>query len=142
MTTTNPETPTTPDLLLQDAADALWALSKAVLAVEPCLTTPYPDAPEHTPWSRFIHPAARRAYDLKVRIQRHLKSPPARSTVDRAAAVWAELKRLFDEAFPDGEDSDYHYGSERLVDLVRDRIEQLESAMDEDQTRDTGEVSR
>ena len=38
--------------------------------------------------------------------------------------VAAELQRLMDDAFPD-EDSDYHYGCERLLDLVRDRIPEL-----------------
>lgn len=53
---------------------------------------------------------------------------PAPATVDRDAAVLAELRRMFDDAFPD-DDYDYHYSSERLVDLVRDRIEKLEAAV-------------
>jgi hypothetical protein len=36
----------------------------------------------------------------------------------------AELQRMLDTAFPD-EDSDYHYGCEHLLDLVRDRASEL-----------------
>lgn len=36
-------------------------------------------------------------------------------------AVADHLQALLDDAFPD-EDSDYHYGCERLLDLVRDAI--------------------
>lgn len=38
--------------------------------------------------------------------------------------VAAHLQALLDDAFPD-EDSDYHYGCERLLDLVRDGIPSL-----------------
>lgn len=38
--------------------------------------------------------------------------------------VAAELSRLLDIAFPD-EDLDYHYGCERLLELVRDRASEL-----------------
>jgi hypothetical protein len=36
-----------------------------------------------------------------------------------------ELQRLVDRAFPDGEDSDYHYGCEALLDHLQARIAQL-----------------
>lgn len=44
---------------------------------------------------------------------------------DLKQVVAAELERLMDRAFPDGEDSDYHYGCEALLEHVQDRIAEL-----------------
>jgi hypothetical protein len=76
--------------LLREAAAALWALSKAVIVVRPSLTKPYTDAPDHTPWSRFVQPAASRAYNLKVRIGRHLRTVPSSAIGDTAAGPAAD----------------------------------------------------
>ena len=44
---------------------------------------------------------------------------------DLKQVVAEELARLIDCAFPDGEESDYHYGCEALLEHVQHRIEQL-----------------
>jgi hypothetical protein len=44
---------------------------------------------------------------------------------DLGKIIAAELQRLVDRAFPDGDDSDYHYGCEALFDLTIDRIREL-----------------
>jgi hypothetical protein len=49
----------------QDAAEkALLAVGKAALVVKTTLDKPYPDAPETTPWKRFMERPARDAYNL------------------------------------------------------------------------------
>lgn len=58
---------------LGEASDALRAVGKAALTVAPTLREPYRDAPETSPWKRFMEQPARRAYDLGVRIRRELK---------------------------------------------------------------------
>lgn len=44
----------------------------------------------------------------------------ARAAVEAAAPLIraAAAQAMLDDAFPDGEDSDYHYGCERLFELV------------------------
>lgn len=64
---------------LGEAADALYAIGKALIVVEPTLKQPYPDAPHTSPWERFVHQPAKRAYNLGWAIRRQLKdSSPAR----------------------------------------------------------------
>ena len=58
---------------LASAADALSAIARAVIAVEPALKVPYPDAPEHSPWSRFVERPTRTAYNLGRAIKRSLR---------------------------------------------------------------------
>lgn len=59
--------------LLEQAADALWKCAKSALTVKPSLDQPYPDAPEWTPYTRWVEQPARRARDLAVAIRKHLK---------------------------------------------------------------------
>ena len=59
--------------LLTAAADALWECTKVTLTVKPNLDKPYNDAPEWSPWTRWIEPASRRSHDLAIKIRRHLK---------------------------------------------------------------------
>ena len=58
---------------LTSAADALSAIARAVIAVEPALKVPYSDAPEHSPWSRFVERPTRTAYNLGRAIKRSLR---------------------------------------------------------------------
>lgn len=65
------------DELLRQAADALRDVGKKALVVKPTLSQPYPDAPDWTPWTRFLGPAASTAYNLgsEIRSQRAQKRP-------------------------------------------------------------------
>lgn len=60
--------------LLAEAADALRNVGKKALVVQPTLSKPYPDDPRWTPWTRFLGPAADRAYNLGCEIRRKLKA--------------------------------------------------------------------
>jgi hypothetical protein len=62
----------TADELLERAEKALRGLSKACLVVAPTLRQPYQDAPDTSPWKRFVHDPASTAYDLAHEIRRHL----------------------------------------------------------------------
>jgi hypothetical protein len=64
--------------LLEHAAEVLWSLCKHCLTVKPTLDVPYRDAPELTPWTRWIERDARRAHDLSVEIRRHLRAPSSK----------------------------------------------------------------
>lgn len=59
--------------LLTQAADALWNCAKSALTVKPTLDVPYPDAPEWTPYTRWVERPAQEAHDLCMRIRKHLK---------------------------------------------------------------------
>lgn len=61
---------------LAEASDALRAVGKAALTVAPTLREPYRDAPDTSPWQRFMEEPARRAYNLGVRLRRHMKETP------------------------------------------------------------------
>jgi hypothetical protein len=58
--------------LLEHAATALRDSAKAALTVKPTLTQPYRDAPDWTPWTRFVEAPTRAAHNLAVSIRRHL----------------------------------------------------------------------
>lgn len=58
--------------LLAEASEALRLVGKAAIVVEPFLAKPYPDAPNTSPWERFMERPARRAYNLGHRIRREL----------------------------------------------------------------------
>lgn len=62
------------DELLRQAADALWNCAKAALTVKPTLSQPYPDAPELTPYTRWVERPSREAHDLAMAIRKHLKA--------------------------------------------------------------------
>ena len=62
--------------LLREAGGVLRAVGKAALVVKPTLNQPYPDAPETTPWDRFMEAPARRAYNLGSRIRALFASTP------------------------------------------------------------------
>ena len=59
--------------LLAEAADALWQCAKAALTVKPTLDVPYSDAPDWTPYTRWVEPPARTAHDLAMKIRKHLR---------------------------------------------------------------------
>lgn len=59
--------------LLTEAADTLRDLAKKCLTVKTTLTKPYPDAPDHNPWSQWIERPSQRAYNLAGKITRRLK---------------------------------------------------------------------
>jgi hypothetical protein len=63
---------------LIDASDALRAVGKAAIVVKPTLDKPYPDAPEWTPWTRFMERPAKRAYNLGTKLRRQLHPAPPR----------------------------------------------------------------
>jgi len=46
--------------VVEEAKRATRRLSSALIAVSPLLETPYTDAPEWTPWARFVAPALKR----------------------------------------------------------------------------------
>jgi len=54
---------------LRLAEDALRAIGKAWLVVKPTLDKPYPDAPETTPWLRFVEKPTRAAYNLGTKLR-------------------------------------------------------------------------
>jgi len=58
--------------LLTEASDALRAVGKAAIVVEPTLSKPYPDAPHTSPWERFMKAPAKRAYNLGWQIRTEL----------------------------------------------------------------------
>lgn len=59
--------------LLAESADALRDLAKKCLTVKPTLATPYPDAPDRSPWSQWIERPSQRAYNLAGKITRRLR---------------------------------------------------------------------
>jgi hypothetical protein len=59
--------------LLTQAAEALWNCAKSALTVKPTLDVPYPDAPEWTPYTRWVERPAQEAHDLCMRIRKRLK---------------------------------------------------------------------
>ena len=61
--------------LLERAAEVLRRFSLAALTVRPRLDQPYPEAPEWTPWTRWIEADAQSAHDLSAEIRRHLGIP-------------------------------------------------------------------
>ena len=61
--------------LLEQAAEVLRRFSLAALTVKPRLDEPYPEAPQWTPWTRWMETDARCAHDLSVEIRRHLGIP-------------------------------------------------------------------
>lgn len=63
--------------LLRQAADALVEVGKKALVVQPVLSTPYPDAPGWTPWTRFLESPAREAYNLGHALLRKLDGKPS-----------------------------------------------------------------
>lgn len=70
------DTPSVTDReLLERAAEVLRRFSLAALTVKPRLDEPYPEAPQWTPWTRWIETDARCAHDLSVEIRRHLGIP-------------------------------------------------------------------
>lgn len=99
--------------LLVEAGEVLRALSLKLLAVKPTLNQPYPDALEYTPWSRFVEPHARAAYDLKDRIRRHLAAAPSPNRADRDGDTGgdelASVPELLDE----------------LHDILREAVDEL-----------------
>lgn len=85
--------------LLADAAEALWACSKAALTVKPTLDVPYPEAPAWTPYTRWVELPAREAHDLCMKIRKHLRSAPggmSDSLADLPEADPAYLRGLAD----------------------------------------------
>lgn len=66
---TSPEPVPEHVVLLREAAQALKDVGKAAIVVKPTLTTPYPDAPHVSPWTRFMEMPARDAYNLGVKIR-------------------------------------------------------------------------
>jgi hypothetical protein len=73
---TIPQPPATDRELLERAAAALWNCAKSALTVEPSLSQPYPDAPEWTPYTRWVERPAREAHDLAMVIRKRLKDGP------------------------------------------------------------------
>lgn len=65
--------------LLADAEQKLRTLAKKCVIVKTTLDKPYSDAPDTTPWKRFVEQPARDAYNLAGEIKRELKSTGAAS---------------------------------------------------------------
>jgi hypothetical protein len=59
-----------PTALLDEIEKALQASYTAALTVKSNLDTPYTDAPEWTPWSRWVNPAAKRAHDARMALRK------------------------------------------------------------------------
>ncbi|MFJ4990036.1 hypothetical protein ACIP9H_40350 [Streptomyces sp. NPDC088732] len=57
---------------LAEAAEALCAVGKAAIVVQPTLDKPYPHAPQWTPWTRWMQRPARQAYNLGTLLRRQL----------------------------------------------------------------------
>ncbi|MEU0002578.1 hypothetical protein ABZ069_37355 [Streptomyces microflavus] len=56
----------------RELADALHAIAKAAIVVEPTLKVPYTDDPRSSPWSRWMEKPARAGYNLAVLTRRRL----------------------------------------------------------------------
>ncbi|WP_329309367.1 hypothetical protein [Streptomyces microflavus] len=56
----------------RELTDALHAIAKAAITVKPTLTTPYPDAPQWSPWTRWMEKPTRAGYNLAVLTRRRL----------------------------------------------------------------------
>jgi hypothetical protein len=59
--------------LLDEAQAALTGIALTALTIRPTLDTPYADAPDWTPWTRWLGPAARRAHDKAMEIRKILR---------------------------------------------------------------------
>lgn len=59
--------------LLRRASEALREVGKKALVVKPTLDQPYRDAPDQTPWTRYLEEPARAAYNLGCEIRQVLK---------------------------------------------------------------------
>ena len=55
---------------LRTAAEVLCDVGKAALVVKTTLTKPYSDAPDQSPWSRFMESPARAAFNLGTQLRR------------------------------------------------------------------------
>lgn len=87
--------------LLQQAADALWNLSKTALTVKTSLDQPYPDAPGLTPWTRWVERPARQAHDVAMAIRKHLRgASPAAARDEREAFIRAAEEHLATPRLP------------------------------------------
>ncbi|WP_372344664.1 hypothetical protein [Streptomyces sp. KL116D] len=64
-------------------------INSALIAVEPHLSTPYPDAPNLTPWTRFVAPALKELTEALDAVQ-----PPAPAATDLRERVLKIAKRL------------------------------------------------
>ena len=77
--------------LLEQAAEVLRRVSLAALTVKPRLDQPYPEAPQWTPWTRWMEADVQRAHGLSVEIRRHLGIPhPFSRKADNALSGEAE----------------------------------------------------
>lgn len=64
----------------RELVDALHAIAKAAITVEPTLAVPYPDDPRWSPWTRWMKGPARTGYNLAILNRRRLglgTRPPA-----------------------------------------------------------------
>lgn len=69
------ETSATDREMLEQAAEVLRRISLAALTVKPRLDQPYPEAPQWTPWTRWMEADVRWAHELSVEIRHHLGIP-------------------------------------------------------------------
>lgn len=102
----------TPDLRarLAEAADALRAVGRAAIVVQPVLDTPYPDDPRWTPWTRWMRDPARRAYTLGILLRRQLGLGPAtpRWQTNAATRLYDAARELADQTIGHPETCEWH----------------------------------
>lgn len=60
--------------LLDEAQAALTGIALTALTIRPTLDTPYADAPNWTPWTRWLGPSASRAHDKAMEIRKVLRA--------------------------------------------------------------------
>lgn len=85
--------------LLMLAAEALLDCAKASLTVKLLLDQPYPDAPQWTPYTRWIERPADQAVTLAVKIRKHLEETMTTTLHELARA--AEVDMSGPAGFPD-----------------------------------------
>jgi len=110
-------------------------INSALIAVEPLLTTPYPDDPRWTPWTRFVGPAlkeltdALRAAPTPAAVSAAV-TPPTNPThglsVPHADALWDAI------AIPGPHTPTYPEQHERVCRAVREILDELTPARDEE----------
>lgn len=74
---------TVPTALLDEIERALQKSYHAAIVVQHNLDEPYVDAPEWTPWTRWVNPAAKRAHDARQALRRARKSASTLRTEER-----------------------------------------------------------
>ncbi|MFB7285467.1 hypothetical protein [Actinacidiphila glaucinigra] len=95
---------------LAEAAEALCAVGKAAIVVQPALDKPYPDAPQWTPWTRWMQRPARQAYNLGILLRRQLglAVPTPHYLSNTATRLYDAARQQAEQVAAHADDCDWH----------------------------------